>query len=642
MLRRGEVLNNTYEVIEEIGQGGSGVVYLAYHLRLQKRIVIKKIKDDYDGRINERAEADILKQLHHMYLPQVYDFVQMERSVFTVMDYIEGCDLLKYIKSGQRFSERQIVIWLRQLCEVLEYLHRQNPPIIHSDIKPSNIMVTPEGNICLIDFNISFGDSGGRSVSGYSQRYASPEQIYRSHLVMSGQDPREILVDNRTDIFSLGASFYHLMTGCFPAADGRMSRPLRDYDLPYSSWLCELVDKMMRINPNERYQSASEVLGDLLSINERDEDYRRVKTGEKIVFIAGLLLIVAGVVCTAFGWRQITREHFQKECETLKETALTDDYDATVTEGIELLNNKKYKTTLAESPEEKGDILYMIANSYFEQDDYTRAIGFYEDALAYNEANPEYYRDYGIALARKGEIEKAEKALEQAVERDLGESQIYLVQAEIALAKGDYTVAVNCFRQAIDGTEDDYDKSRGYILCARAYRAMGDYKGEVEILTEAEQMVSEKRLPAILRALGAASTRYGAQVGGDDGKACYQKAQSCYETLLALPNPTFNDGMNLAVIRQVLGDYEGARQQLLSMQQTYPDDYRIYMKLALLECVIQGTLDENSRNYQQAESYYQQAENYYEPKRNSGESDEEMQNLESVIQDLYAKGWLQS
>ena len=89
MIAVGDVLNETYEVIGEIGQGGTGVVYLAYHRRLQKQVVIKKIREDFVGKIYERAEADLLKSLHHEYLPQVYDFVQTGHTVYTLLDYVE-------------------------------------------------------------------------------------------------------------------------------------------------------------------------------------------------------------------------------------------------------------------------------------------------------------------------------------------------------------------------------------------------------------------------------------------------------------------------------------------------------------------------------------------------------------------------
>ncbi|MGI6010692.1 MAG: protein kinase domain-containing protein [Ruminococcus sp.] len=641
MLRRGEVLNNTYEVVEEIGQGGAGIVYLAYHLRLQKKVVIKKMKDHFGGRISERREADILKSLHHKYLPQVYDFIQMGDSVFTVMDYIEGWDLLKYIQQGQQFNERQLLIWMRQLAEVLEYLHGQNPAIVHSDIKPSNIMITLDGDVCLIDFNVSFGDSGMRGISGYSQRYASPEQIYKSQLMKKGGDPRTVTVDYRTDIYSLGASFYHVMTGYPPVMDGVAGQPLLSWSgLPYSRWFLGIIDKCMRVNPMERYQSASELLGDLLNIRERDRDYKKVKTQEKVVYASGILCILAGVICLFLGGKQLNNEHFQEEYQTLEEMAQTDDYDQVVSTAVDLLNNKKYTGVLEANQEEKGNILYMIANCYFEQEDYSEAVRFYREALNCNGENPEYYRDYGIALARHGDVDEAEAALKSAIDQGLGQSQIYLVQAEIALAQEDYTTAVDYFRQAIDGTEDQYDKSRAYLLCARAYRAMGDYRQEIAILQEAQQQADSRYLPSILRALGAASTRYGAQAGESESVQSYQEALRCYETLVTLPSPSFNDQMNLAVVRQILGDYQGAREQLLSMEQTYPDDYRVYMKLALLECVIQGNLEENSRDYSQANAYYQQAEQYYESVRNSGKSDDEMQNLENVIQELKNKGWL--
>ncbi|MGI6008161.1 MAG: protein kinase domain-containing protein [Ruminococcus sp.] len=641
MLHRGEVLNNTYEVVEEIGQGGAGIVYLAYHLRLQKKVVIKKMKDHSGTRISERREADILKSLHHKYLPQVYDFVQTGDSVYTVMDYIEGWDLLKYIQQGQHFNERQLLIWMRQLAEVLEYLHGQNPPIVHSDIKPSNIMITLEGDVCLIDFNISFGDSGMKGISGYSQRYASPEQIYKSQLIKNGGDPRMVIVDYRTDIYSLGASFYHVITGYPPVMDGMVGKPLLSWSsLPYSRWFLGIIDKAMQTDPARRYQSAAELLGDLLNIRERDSDYKKVKTQEKIIYVFGFLLILAGVICLFMGSRQITRENFQEEYQALEKMAQSDDYDVVVSTGVELLNNKKYAEVLADEQEEKGNILYIIANCYFEQEDYRQAIRFYREALSCNGDNPEYYRDYGIALARHGDVDEASAALESAIEQGLGQSQIYLVQAEIALAEKDYSAAVDDFRQAIEGTENQYDKSRAYLLCARAYRAMGDYAGEIAILQEAEQQADSRYLPSILRALGAASTRYGAQAAENESRASYQEALRCYETLVALPSPSFNDEMNLAVVRQILGDYGGAKDQLLAMAELYPDDYRVYMKLALLECVIQGTLDESSRNYSQADTYYQRAEQYYESVRNSGQSDAEMQDLENTIQELRNKGWL--
>ena len=214
MLYKDLVVYNTYQVIEEIGSGGMGVVYLAYHLNLEKYIVMKKIKGSYTDKAFIRNEVDILKKLHHPYLPQVYDFIEYESELYTIIDYIDGCDLSRYIENGYYFEESQLIKWFNQLCEVLEYLHSQNPPIIHTDIKPANIIITPEGNVCLIDFGISLNET--ETVKGLSENYSSPEQFYNVQNILNGNREYLVALDARTDIYSLGATFYHMMTGVKP------------------------------------------------------------------------------------------------------------------------------------------------------------------------------------------------------------------------------------------------------------------------------------------------------------------------------------------------------------------------------------------------------------------------------------------
>lgn len=171
------VLGGTYEIIGKIGLGGGGVIFLARHLRLQTDVVVKKIKDDVLGRVESRKESDILKKLKHPYLPRVYDFIETEDGVYTVMDYIKGENLEDAVKRHGKFSQKQVKKWAEQLGEALAYLHSQQPPIIHSDIKPANIMLTKEGDVCLIDFNISLamGESVESAV-GISAGFSPPEQ----------------------------------------------------------------------------------------------------------------------------------------------------------------------------------------------------------------------------------------------------------------------------------------------------------------------------------------------------------------------------------------------------------------------------------------------------------------------------------
>lgn len=127
----GQLLNDTYRILEPLGQGGLGTIYLGYHEHLQKYVVIKRIKDNCADRVNVRAEADILKSLHHRFLPQVYDFIMSEDGIYTVMDYICGYDLKYYMDSGMVLDEAMLIRWMKQLCDVLDYLHTQPQPIYH-------------------------------------------------------------------------------------------------------------------------------------------------------------------------------------------------------------------------------------------------------------------------------------------------------------------------------------------------------------------------------------------------------------------------------------------------------------------------------------------------------------------------------
>ena len=172
-----DVLNETYEIIEEIGSGGGGVVYHAIHKRLQTDVVIKRIKDEVLGKIQSRQEADVLKKLKHPYLPRVYDFIETDDGVYTIMDYIKGQNMESALKEHGKYTQDDVRKWALQLGEALDYLHRQNPPIIHSDIKPANIMLTPEGDVCLIDFNISLAMGNNEEVAvGISAGFSPPEQ----------------------------------------------------------------------------------------------------------------------------------------------------------------------------------------------------------------------------------------------------------------------------------------------------------------------------------------------------------------------------------------------------------------------------------------------------------------------------------
>ena len=187
MLTLNQLLQDTYIILQEIGKGGTGTVYLAYHRRLEKYVVLKQIHHAAAG-IDWRKEVDILKNLHHPNLPQVFDFLQEGDAIYTVMDYVEGNSLSSYIESGYPFTEEMICRWLTQLADVLQYLHGQKPPILHCDIKPENILITSSGDAVLIDFNMSMAANYDK-LMGISIAYASPEQMEMATMLSYGQLP---------------------------------------------------------------------------------------------------------------------------------------------------------------------------------------------------------------------------------------------------------------------------------------------------------------------------------------------------------------------------------------------------------------------------------------------------------------------
>lgn len=642
MLKKGDIIGGMYEIHDEIGKGGVGIIYLGYHMRLKKKVVIKKIKDNFVGKINERGEADLLKNLHHSFLPQVYDFLQIENQVFTVMDYIEGNSMEVFLKRKDRFSEKLVVMWLKQLCEVLSYLHHQEIPIIHSDIKPSNIMVRPNGSICLIDFNISFGEDELKGISGYTQRYAAPEQLLKHQLYKNNKiEYRTIPIDGRSDIYSLGVTMYHMITGILPPDNYRMIKPLDQLETGYSDNLISIIKKAMEPSVAYRYQSIDQMKDALVNIKKNDAEYKRIVFLQRLVSALGVGFLVAGIAAGYLGYQTVMTEAFTEEYEALIEISETDDYLTVISEGIDLLNNGKYQNAMKKETAKKADIFYMIANSYFEQDSYSNAITYYEEAVKYNKQNPEYFRDYAIAQARQKNLEQAKSILEQAISLHLEEDHICLVKAEIALAENQGQEAIAWFEKALSMTENEYLRSRAYILCGRAYRQLGDYQGEIRILEEARGRVESDMIPVITRALAAAYMRHVNQMpAGNERTEYIRKAADCYLTLTNGIQSNFSDQMNLAICYEMQGEYGKEQEVLNTMQSMYPNDYKVYMRQALMHLSVEAGKPEQSRNYANVKMYYDLAEQYYQSVRNSGATDHNMQYLEQKVIELKQKGWL--
>ena len=214
MLEIGSIVDGKYKILNKIGQGGMSVVYLAMNERANKQWAIKQVRKDgvKDFEVVKQGlivEIDMLKRLSHPNLPSIIDVIDRKDNFLIVMDYIQGNSLKNRLDEFGAQPQELVIEWAKQLSDVLGYLHTRKPAIIYRDMKPSNIMLKPDGKLTLIDFGTAreykeknLADTTCLGTIGY----AAPEQFGGK-----GQ------TDGRTDIYCLGATLYHLVTGMNPS-----------------------------------------------------------------------------------------------------------------------------------------------------------------------------------------------------------------------------------------------------------------------------------------------------------------------------------------------------------------------------------------------------------------------------------------
>lgn len=266
----GTVLNNRYRIVSILGQGGMGSVYQAMDENLGIAVAVKEnlfLTDEYARQF--QREANILASLRHPNLPRVGDYFTIPgQGQYLIMDYIDGEDLRQRIERLGTLPEEEVILIGVAICDALHYLHTRTPPIIHRDIKPGNIKITPEGQIALVDFGLAKVMSGNQQTTtgarAMTPGYSPPEQY--------GTAP----TDPRTDIYSLGATLYACLTGTIPEdglsrATGKAElTPVREFAPKTSRKLAAIIEKALAIDPEDRYQTALEFKAALLSASEID------------------------------------------------------------------------------------------------------------------------------------------------------------------------------------------------------------------------------------------------------------------------------------------------------------------------------------------------------------------------------------
>lgn len=621
-MQQGDILDNTYQIMGEIGSGGGGIVYKAFHLRLKKIVIIKRIRENYLEKVNARGEVDILKNLHHPNLPQVYDFFQIENQVFSAMEYIKGQDLEQYIKKGWIFKEAQLVKWLKQLCSVLQYLHEQKPPVFHCDIKPANIMVNENGDAVLIDFNISLHE-GEEDLLGISYQYASPEQYEKARFQSSGSPCRHIVIDGRTDIYSLGAVFYRLMTGRQPSPIAGGNLPIEKCCSGYTDGMIKVVEKAMYYDPHKRYSNVRLMLEAAAHMEKLDKDYKRTGLiyGYGIAFcILGLAL---GIWLAAAGMEQNRSAAYLADKQLLQEYLDgTQSYEM-VKLGEDMLQNGAYKRYFSKDPDKEAQILYVMGIGYWREGNDLMAAWYLSNAIGTakdSEGLCVYYKDYIMLLLDGGNIEGARQTLEKAVLDNVTSDNLKLLEGRIFAAQEDYEKAWNHYMDVVNMSRDHQLIGTAYIYAAEICRKCGKEEDTIVMLEEAEKYISGRRL---LRQLAEAYMNY-AMLELQSAKAheYRQKAIACYENINAMQNPAFLDKLNLAILYVMDGQDKAGMTKLQELESS--GDYRVFMYQAYAGYHLQ--------TFQEVLIYYNKAQTAYV--KAGSPADDNMDQLRLLIKEI--------
>lgn len=724
-------LQDTYDILEEIGSGGGGTVFKAFHKRLRKVVVIKRQHDSIRGLLNERTETDLLKNLRHTYLPQVLDFIVTDSAVYTVMDYIPGGSIQDVIKAQGYIPEDRVAKYARQLCEALAYLHDSNPPIIHGDIKPDNIMLTEKDDICLIDFNISSALGGESAVTmGYTAGYAPPEQIQAFEIqkqrmqeqrmrtmnqgqsmgmpvnqpvqdvgatVLTGQgmpqtmyggtagpqgtvvldagsgnagyggngntgytgmtsegtmllgggaaqaptpnpynqqtpyNPygnggmvnanynmgpmvtatgQHITFDKRSDIYSFGATLYHMLTGQKPHPDPMQIIPIKEILPKLNEGLNQVIMKSLSYYPQDRFQSFDEIRQITNNLEKYELRYK-VGVAKKIT----TTLVVAGAVLVACVGAGLFLSSSLKKSNAAVINEAQQLYNAgEYVQAAELLDQEVIASDFRFL--KRGivsDAYYICGRCWMEMGDYSYAVELYEKALELNDQNIEVYTNCAIAMAKIGDLYRAQEVLNRAKENGVYSREALLAEAEIANYSGNKEKARELYRECIDQNTDERNKMLAFLAMADLadrYTFEG-LTEKIDVLTEAFNTLSaESRIPIDETLAQAYIDRFDMT----DNEADARAAASVLNDLVKNGWDSFVTHNNLIVLYQKIDDYDSALAEIEVLQKRYPDDYRTYKLAARLEidmifAGIPGTsIDHFIEYYDKAMELYKQTD----------------------------------
>lgn len=479
MAKRGTTIDNKYEILKEIGRGGMSTVYLAMDKRLNKQWAIKEIKKVANDANNEIVvqslliEANLMKRLDHAALPRIVDIIDDGKVIYIIMDYIEGESLDKILMNNGAQPQDVVIEWAKQLCDVLGYLHRQNPPIIYRDMKPSNVMLKPEGKLKVIDFGIAREykeHNVADTVSLGTKGYAAPEQF-------GGRGQ----TDPRTDIYCLGVTLYHLVTGHNPAEYPYEMYPIRRWNPSLSAGLEKIILKCTQNNPSDRYQNCDELMYALEHYNEIDDSYIRKQKKKLNKFIVTLgfsiISLVGGIVFDTLATNENDMNYDKKISIN---TSV--DYDTKINNFIEAIELYPSRT----------EAYVCIIDTYLENQRFT------------NEESAQFLSLYNEGFGEQN-IDNYDATSDEFAELNysVGKLYFYLYEAgnEQITLKDRALKALSFFERIVNNSNENYanyELAQSYYTVCCFYR---DYIGNIANTKEPTKELYENLIKSLNKSL---------------------------------------------------------------------------------------------------------------------------------------------
>ena len=652
---------DTYEIKALIGRGGMSTVYLAEHKRLHTRWAVKEVRKQ-GAQFDFLAESNILKRLQHPMLPRIVDIFEDDRSIYIVEDFVEGITLEALLKQQKKVDEAQGLQWFRDLCGVLRYLHHQQPhPIIYRDMKPSNVMLQPDGTLKLIDFGIAREykqESSADTTYIGTKGYAAPEQFGKAQ------------TDARTDIYALGVTMYHLLTGKSPYEPPYQFVPARQLVPELSHGVEYILNKCVQPEPADRYQSVDELLDDLNHIYKFDRAWKKYRNARRIRAAVIVVMLAASMGLMAAGRIMMAQEKEDAYAALLARAGslYTSDFDgaeavldearALFPERMDADRQETYALYLNGKWQECVDFgtqalerfgadvqtRLTVASAQFELGEYEAAAEGFAQGGSLSADN---LRDYAVCLGRLGRIDEAEALLEDLTAQGAASDVTTYVQGETFYARGDYLSAETAFLTALDEARTD-------SLTRRCYLSLGDLYRDCAAMARVNQSPIARPAAKSAELLSAAVVQAGMQYdsvlwemlgmayfeayrAGDVTDPDYlNKAADCFTRVIALGVTKDYLYSNLYTIYYEQGRYDQAEQALEDYEAMFPDSYLPHALRGMMLITVENQKPQSGRDYRAAVQEYEAAGALIR----GGDDTSYYQQLGSLIDSLKKNGWL--